>query len=161
MIDAADTSDSQAIMDGLRRIVQALRRASTDSAGKSGLTAAQTFLLRTLQANPGASVNDLAALTRTHQSSVSEVISRLEEKGLIDRRPAADDRRRVELRLTPTGETLVNRHGRTPQEEMLEAIDTLPPETRKSLAEGLHALAAAVSPSGETPPLFFEEKDAP
>jgi DNA-binding MarR family transcriptional regulator len=161
MTDTADISDARAIMDGLRRIVQALRKASTDSTGKSGLTAAQTFLLRTLQAHAGASVNDLATLTRTHQSSVSEVISRLEEKGLVDRRPAAEDRRRVELRLTPAGEALVNQHGRTPQEEMLEAIDTLPPETRKSLAQGLRALAAAVSPAGETPPLFFEDKDAP
>ncbi len=160
MTETRPLSDSRIIMDGLRRIVQALRKASPEAGADREVTTAQAFLLRTLQANEGASVNELATLSRTHQSSVSEVVARLEGKGLVDRRHSKADRRRVELRLTAAGVELVNRRGKTPQEEMLAAIDALPAETRTALAKGLHALAAAVSPTGETPPLFFEEKDA-
>ncbi|HWU61715.1 MAG TPA: MarR family transcriptional regulator [Ensifer sp.] len=152
-------SETRIIMDSLRRIVQALRKASADPSAAPSLTAAQIFLLRTLEAHPGASVNDLAALTHTHQSSVSEVLSRLEAKGLIDRRPAANDRRRVVLRLSDAGEAIVGQQGRTPQEDMLQAIEMLSPQIRAALAEGLNALAAAAAPGSATPPLFFEEKD--
>ncbi|MCD2178241.1 MarR family winged helix-turn-helix transcriptional regulator [Rhizobium sp. C1] len=159
MLQTSENTEAKTILDGLRRIVQALRKASSEAGSQQALTAAQIFLLRTLQAHDGASVNDLASLTHTHQSSVSEVVARLEAKGLIDRRPAPADRRRVELRLTEAGQALVARQGRTPQEDMLQAIQTLPAETRAALAHGLSALAAAVSSSGDPPPLFFEGKD--
>lgn len=154
-----DTSDSRSIMDALRRIVQALRVASARSEQSGGPTSAQAFLLNALRQNPGGSVNDLAALAHTHQSSVSEVIARLEAKGLVARRAAPQDRRRVELRLTPAGEAAVAGQARMPQENLVAAIARLPEEKRRALAEGLIALVAAAGLEGDHPHLFFEPQD--
>jgi DNA-binding MarR family transcriptional regulator len=143
-------------MDALRRIVQALRRASARFERDSGLTSAQVFILKTLHSHPGVSVNALAAAAHTQQSTVSEVVTRLESKGLIARRPAPEDRRRVELRLTPDGERLICADAMTPQEALVAAIAALPDDKRIALAEGLSALIVTAGLSDEAPHLFFE-----
>ncbi|OLP46474.1 hypothetical protein BJF95_04515 [Rhizobium oryziradicis] len=143
-------------MDSLRRIVQALRRAATQY---EGFTSAQIFVLRTLETSEGASINDLAALTHTHQSTASEMVARLEANGLIERRTAKDDRRRVELYLSASGRNVVRDQGRTPQEEIVDAIATLTSENRTALAQGLKALTEAAGLSETVPQLFFEGSD--
>ena len=147
------TSEAQAIMDSLRRIVQALRRASTQY---EGFTSAQIFVLRTLETCEGASVNDLAALTHTHQSTASEMVAKLEANGLLERRTAKDDRRRVELYLSAAGRKVVRDQARTPQEELIDAIAALSSENRTALAQGLKALTEAANLSETVPQLFFE-----
>lgn len=98
-------TDPQIVMDSLRRIVQALRQSATHSEQATGLTAAQLLVLKRIQAHEGLSVNELAAATFTHQSTVSEIVSRLEARSLIRRARAAADGRRVELYLTEAGQT--------------------------------------------------------
>jgi len=150
---------SQTIMDALRRIVQALRRASARYEREAGLTSAQVFILKTLHTLPGASVNALAAATHTQQSTVSEVVARLEARNLIERRPAPGDRRRVELRLTAAGECVIEADAATPQEALLTAIAALPDDKRTALAEGLSALIVSAGLDDEAPNLFFESPD--
>ena len=48
-----------------------------DGERRAGLSSAQLFALQQIAEHPGASINDVAALTFTHQSSVSVVIQRL------------------------------------------------------------------------------------
>ena len=158
--DHKPVAEAQTIMDALRSIVQTLRRASAGERNNSNLTSAQALLLRTLQLHEGASINDLAALTHTNQSTVSEVVSRLEAKGVIERRIAEDDRRRCELHTLAKGRDLLERHGRTPQEDMVRAISDMPHDDRSALARGLQALAGAVGARDGVPPLFFEEADS-
>src|SRR4051812_40175859 len=87
-------SETRAILDAVRRIVRTLHESSRASEKSLGLTAAQLFVLHKLSDAPGLSLNALAAQTHTHQSSVSTVVSRLVERGLVLRTPAADDARR-------------------------------------------------------------------
>src|SRR5690348_7076599 len=87
-------------MDALRRIVQILRASAGAAQHDFGLTGAQLFVLEVLGAAPGMSVGELAARTFTHQSSVSLVVRRLVQRGLVLKAAARDDGRRVELRVT-------------------------------------------------------------
>ncbi|MGZ3406901.1 MAG: MarR family transcriptional regulator, partial [Polyangia bacterium] len=90
-------STSQRVLDSIRRIVRLLREGSRASEESVGLSAAQLFVLQKLDPEQPLSLNELAARTLTHQSSVSVVVSRLVERGLVLRRPAASDARRLEL----------------------------------------------------------------
>jgi hypothetical protein len=72
------TDDVRALLDAIRRIVQSLHASSRDSQSTTGLSTAQLFVLRTVEGSGGLSINDLAARTFTHQSSVSVVVSRRE-----------------------------------------------------------------------------------
>ena len=124
-------------MGHLRTLIRALRVASSASDRTVGVTAAQLFVLRQVAAEPGQSVNDLARRTLTTQSSVSEVLARLVDQGLITRRVASDDRRRAELSVTPRGSMVLSSAHDEIQEHLIEGFGRLPADVQTDLAEGL------------------------
>src|SRR6478672_9755222 len=91
---AAIPNDAARAMDSLRRVVHALRVATRASERAFGLSAAQLFVLRQLSVEPGQSLRDLAQRTRTTQSSISEVVARLVQRGFVTRESSKEDRRR-------------------------------------------------------------------
>ena len=95
------STEVRAALDAVRRIVQALRVAGRDGERRTGLSSAQLFALQQIAEHPSVSINDLAALTFTHQSSVSVVIQRLVRQRLVAKVPASDDRRRQRLASPP------------------------------------------------------------
>ena len=154
-------TDPQIVMDSLRRIVQALRQSATHSEQATGLTAAQLLVLKRIQAHEGLSVNELAAATFTHQSTVSEIVTRLETRGLIRRVRAAADGRRVELYLTEAGQAVLTASPVSAHEKLMQAVATLPPPTLEKLAGGLNALIEAAHLNEQPARFFFEDKSTP
>jgi len=149
-------------LDAFRRIVQALRVASRDAEQRLGISGAQLFALQRIAEYPGASVNEIAALTFTHQSSVSVVIQRLVQQGLVAKIRVSDDRRRQELTLTPKGHRVMQRAPSAMQERLIAAIASLRPGDRRSLARSLERVALFVAPDIEHAhaPMLFEERSA-
>jgi DNA-binding MarR family transcriptional regulator len=154
--EARMTSEPQTIMDALRRIVQALRQSSSQSQDSANVTGAQALVLKHVAGHEGLSINDLAGLTFTHQSTVSEVVSRLEARGLLARVRAVEDGRRVELRLTAEGQSVAQTAILTAQEKLMQALQAMPPPLVTRLAQGLDALILAAGLSEEAPVMFFE-----
>ncbi|MCU1384698.1 MAG: hypothetical protein JWL71_3395 [Acidobacteria bacterium] len=144
-------------LDALRHIVQTLRVGRAGER-RTGLSSAQLFALQQIADHPDASVNDLAALTFTHQSSVSVVIQRLVRQGLVAKVPADDDRRRQRLTLTRKGRRLLDRAPVAVQQHLIAAIAALPAADRRVLARALGAIVARIAPHDQTahPPMFFE-----
>ena len=144
-------------INALRRIVQALR-AGHAGLSRAGLSTAQLFALAQIAEHPGASINDVAALTFTHQSSVSVIIRRLVRRGFVARAAARDDRRRQRLDVTAKGRQALGRRPAAVQQQLIEAIASLPPADRRTLARALASVAARVTPAGTAlhPPMFFE-----
>jgi DNA-binding MarR family transcriptional regulator len=92
-----------------------------------------------------------------HQSSVSVVVARLVEKGLVSRTRSKLDGRQVQLALTAKGRKLHRELPAVAQVKLLAVIEGLPARERRALATGLRALARAMGASTEQPaPLFFE-----
>lgn len=155
---ATGSPEVRAALDAFRHIVQALR---VDRAGghRAGLSSAQLFALQQIADHPAASINDIAALTFTHQSSVSVVIQRLVRQRLVAKGTASDDRRRQRLTLTAKGRRVLRRAPVAVQEHLIAAISALPAADRRALARSLRAVARLVVPDGAAahPPMFFEE----
>src|SRR5437763_3677396 len=116
-------SDSQRILDSIRRLVRLLRVSDRQAQADLGISGAQLFVLTELGKTPSLSLNDLAARTRTDQSSVSVVVSRLVDAGLVTRDRATRDARRLVLNLTSTGRAMLRRAPSVAQERMLAVID--------------------------------------
>jgi DNA-binding MarR family transcriptional regulator len=149
-------------LDALRLIVQALRLGAREGEHRAGLNGAQLFALQRIAENPRASINDLAALTFTHQSSVSVVIQRLVDRGLVAKVAASDDRRRQVLAVTAKGRRALQRAPAPVQERLVEAIAALSPADRRRLAQSLAVIARAVVPGRLAhPPMLFEEAQRP
>jgi DNA-binding MarR family transcriptional regulator len=157
---SAQPPDVRIAIDAFRAVVQALRTTSRDAEKRVGVSAAQLFALHELASRSGASINDLAVRTFTHQSSVSVVVQRLVDRRLVMRRPAADDRRRVELELTTAGRAILRRAPEPVQQRLIAAIHALPPRRRAVFAQSLRDIAARVTQAATLPPvMFFEDSN--
>jgi len=151
-------TQSQIVMDSLRRIVQALRESTRQSEQANGPTPAQLLVLKRIEGHDGISVNELAALTFTHQSTVSEIVSRLEARGLVRRERAAMDGRRVEIHLTGEGRSALQASPVSAHEKLMLAVSRLPPPILSNLAEGLDALIHTAHLADQPAAFFFEDK---
>jgi homoprotocatechuate degradation regulator HpaR len=72
-----------------------------------GLTEQQWRVLRVLTEHPGISAGELADRAALLKPSLSRIVGRLEERGLVERRPGERDLRLARLTMTVTGHRLV------------------------------------------------------
>jgi len=136
--------DVGVILDALRSIVRELRLASREAEQRVGVHGAQLHALRQLSDSPTMSLTELADRTHTDISSVSVVVSRLVEQGLVARRSADDDRRRLALALTARGRSLLRRAPETGSSRLLRAAAHLSDREVHALASGLGKLVAGL-----------------
>ncbi len=155
---AAFAADVRAALDAFRRIVQTLRTSSREAERRVGLSAAQLFALQQLAGMSGASVNDLASRTFTHQSSVSAVVRRLVERKLVAKVAARDDRRRVRLTLTDSGRALLRRSPEAVQDRLIAGIAALPVAERRAFTAAITTIAETLAVGNGAPPMLFEDK---
>ena len=80
-----------------------LGRLSTRMGSQLGITGRQRLVVRIIGRFPGLLAGQLAALLHIHPSTLSGILDRLEDQGLIVRREEGRDRRRVSLALTARG----------------------------------------------------------
>jgi DNA-binding MarR family transcriptional regulator len=137
---AERSDDVNVILDALRSIVRELRLASREAEQRVGVHGAQLHALRQLADSPTTSLTELAERTHTDISSVSVVVSRLVEQGLVARKSADDDRRRLSLGLTARGRAVVRRAPQTGTSRLLRAASNLSDREVHGLANGLSKL---------------------
>jgi DNA-binding MarR family transcriptional regulator len=88
----------------LAECMQGYERLSGECVRRSGLTHAQFDIIATLGNTPGMSYKDLGDRTLITKGTLTGVIERLEQKGLVERQRSACDKRSFFVRLTPAGE---------------------------------------------------------
>src|SRR3954467_14112302 len=152
-------SETRVILDGVRRIVRTLHESSRAAERSLGLSGAQLFVLQTLADSPGLSLNALAAETHTHQSSVSTVVSRLVERGLVLRSAAAGEARGRGGGGSAAGRRLAGRAPDAAQARLIEAIERLPAARRRVLARSLLELTSMMELTGGAPVMFFDSSE--
>lgn len=150
-------SSSQDVLDALRRIVQALRESSRRAEQELGISGAQLFVLEKLADAPSQSLNDLAARTYTHQSSVSTVVARLVEQGFVSRQRSSGDSRKLELVLTGRGRRLAERTTGAAQERLIASIQQISAESRAQLSALLQRIVGGMNTPARQPRMFFDD----
>jgi len=156
--NTSENADVRAVLDGVRRIVQSLRESSRWAEKYVGMTGAQLFVLQQLDEAPAQSLNDLAARTHTHQSSVSTIVARLVDRGLVTRTRSPRDGRTIELHLSSRGRKLAARAPNAAQQRLIQGIRELPPARRRGLATALSTVARSMDSADGEPVMFFEER---
>jgi len=110
-------------------------RFSESAAEEVGLSPQQHQALLAIQGYPGreiVSIGELAERLQIRHHSAVGLVNRLEAQGLIERRPAEEDRRQVLVSLTPHGMELLERLSASHRQEL------------RRLQPHLHALLAAL-----------------
>ena len=140
-------------MDSLRWIVRSLRLLEAGAGRPDGLSAAQRFVLQVLLEAGRLAVGELAERTATDQSSVSVVVRKLHERGLVTREPAPLDRRKVEVALTGAGRILAASSPLPAQRVLIARLEALAPGERALLADLLERVAPR---EAGILPMFFD-----
>ncbi|MCS0581462.1 MarR family transcriptional regulator [Massilia pinisoli] len=92
---------SEALRTALKGLVRQMRRDTERQ--EQGLSLMQSLLLHQIHEHPGIGVADLARMQQVRSPTMSGQVKALEEAGLVERAPHADDRRRSGLRVSPAG----------------------------------------------------------
>ena len=145
---AGRKSDIDEIVKAIRSLSRGVTQSSRVAEQRWRVSSAQLLVLRILAESPSASVNDLAAQTDTHQSTVSVVVGRLVRRGLVRRRRSADDARRTELALTPAGWSLHREAAAAELRHMASALSAIPRTRLRGMATSLVELGDAISRNG-------------
>lgn len=107
--DTSPTPEEAAKVAELRVALRRFSRQTEVVARRCGITPQWYLLLLLIKGTPDlserATVTDLAGRLSLAQSSVTELVARAEQAGLIAREPSPHDARVVYLRLTPEGES--------------------------------------------------------
>jgi DNA-binding MarR family transcriptional regulator len=150
-------TDVSRALNALRRMVRGLRSAAEAVERDLRISAAQLFVLSELAQVPDQSVKDLAAVTMTTHSTVSQVVSQLISKRLVIRTADALDGRRSVLRVSRKGTELLRRAPRAIQEDLLDGFAMLRPAERRGLANGLERWLATSGLSGVPSTMLFDK----
>lgn len=147
-----------ASMDAFRRIVRALRMADQRTQGEARISAAQLYVLSSLEDGAASSLTELGERTHTDRSSVADVVERLAARGLVSRDRSGSDRRRTEVRITAEGRALLARAPRAPTALLMAGLDALSPLELEGLSAGLLRLTSAMGLAAGTVPMLFEDE---
>ena len=148
-------TDVARALNALRRMVRGLRSAAEKVERDLRISAAQLFVLSELSQVPDQSIKDLAAVTMTTHSTVSQVVAQLISKRLVIRSADELDGRRSVLRVSRKGTDLLRKSPRAIQEDLVDGFATLRPAERRQLANGLERWLAASGLSGVPSTMLF------
>jgi DNA-binding MarR family transcriptional regulator len=157
----ASEPDVSRALNALRRMVRGLRSAAEGVERDLRISAAQLFVMRELSVAPDRSVKDLAAVTMTTHSTVSQIVGQLIDKGFVTRSADAADGRRSALRLTRQGVALLRKSPRPIQEALIEGFAGLRLSEQRGLAKGLEKWLEASGLGGVPSSMLFDKPILP
>lgn len=128
------------VLQNLRVVVRTTQSHSRWIEKSSGVSGAQLWAMWELFTNPGQKVSELSKALSIHQSTASNMLDKLEEKGLIRRDRSGPDQRVVQLFLTSKGTELLSDAPRPAQGAIMDALKGMGDDDLQKLNQGLSVL---------------------
>lgn len=155
---AAAAHESTRIVQGLRRMVKALHAYSQEVRSAYGLTGPQLWALKTLRREGPMTVGRLARALAVHQSSISILLARLEQRGLVRRVRSRSDRREVNVELSPRGASLAADAPDAAQGRLLHALSAMSPQALRNVRRTIERLVASMEAGDLSARFFFSDE---
>jgi DNA-binding MarR family transcriptional regulator len=132
------------VLAQFRVLVRSIREHYRTVEEKASIGGAQLWALSEIGANPEMSVGELARRLAIHISTASNLVGRLEELGLVERRRVSRDQRVVQLVPTPLGRRTLKTAPQPAMGLLQQALLDLPPERLKALRRELAEVLACM-----------------
>ena len=110
----------------LKHVLAQLTEAQTKALAPYGVNGRDLAVLSSIVAGEPLSQLEVAARLRVDRTSIGDLLDGLEERGLVERRRSAEDRRRNVVVLTPLGESTFDSAERIRLEVEREFLAPLP-----------------------------------
>lgn len=140
------------VLDFLRALWaldHALQSASKRMETTLGVTGPQRFVIRMIGRFPGISAGEVSELLHVHPSTLTGVLKRLEQRGLVVRRSDPADARRALLELTAKGRRTDATRSGTVEGAARKALEKLPPAAMRQTRALAEAITAELERLGE------------
>jgi len=118
-------TNSDSVLVSLRRIIQAIDIHSRQLVRKHGITTPQLIILKQIEGKETITVTQLAKQVSLKQATVTDILNRLERKGLVLRVKDTGDRRRVLVKETDAGKKLLEAAPSPLQDTFIEKFENL------------------------------------
>jgi DNA-binding MarR family transcriptional regulator len=121
------------------------RRLAKDAASRLGITATQLNVLKLLDEIDELSLSELSRRLASQNSTVTGIVDRMVQAGLVVREQSAEDRRVWRIRSTPRGAELARRSEVLPWSLLRGALTALEEREKAALVTILRKVAAHVA----------------
>jgi DNA-binding MarR family transcriptional regulator len=125
-----------ALRDSITRLNRRLRQARPIG----DLTITQLSALTSLELNGALTPRELADAERVQPPTLTKIVAKLEERGLVQRTPHPTDGRQVILAATESGRAVILEHRRARDEWLAKQLAALTPEERETLGKAAEIL---------------------
>ena len=146
------------IMQSLRRIIKTLQDYSHEVSGQFGITGPQLWALKIIRENGGLSLGDLSQRMYVHPSTISGLMDRLEKKGYVIRDRSQEDRRVVQVELTPRGNRLAKKAPNPIQGRMIYGLRRVKKEELQRIRDSVQTLVDIMEAQTVKVTFFFDQE---
>lgn len=129
------------VLTAIRRLIRATDLHSRKITRMAGLTSSQLILLKMVRDVVGATIGELAIRISLSQATVTTILDRLEQEGLVKRERSEQDRRKVFVRLTEEGLGVLERAPEPLQETFVRQFSALKDWERSMILASLQRVA--------------------
>jgi DNA-binding MarR family transcriptional regulator len=130
------------VLRKLRRVFNSIKGHFRDVEKKAGVAGAQVWALSVIRDKPGVGVNELARAMDIHQSTASNLIKPLIERGMVIAGRAESDRRALQLKITARGTAILKKAPAPVTGVLPDALSKLDLDTLTRLDQDLTGLIA-------------------
>lgn len=131
---------TKGIIYSIRRLMQAGELYTKELNKKYNVSAAQINCLLALYKNGSLPPSQIAKHMMVNSSTVTGIIDRLEQKGLVERSRISADRRVITIELTEAGRTLAKNAPPPIQRKLIDGIRRLPANETEQIVQALAKL---------------------
>ena len=142
----ADASTNDVLV-ALRRIIRAIDLQSKRVAKESGLTTPQVLILQSIRDLGEVTTGRISEQVNLSQATVTTIMDRLEQRGLVERYRSVKDRRVVHTKLTTAGRQALRRAPPLLHERFVAAFSALDRADRIRVIRTLDEVAAMLGAS--------------
>ncbi|OUR63228.1 MarR family transcriptional regulator [Colwellia sp. 39_35_sub15_T18] len=131
----------QELLIALRKIIRAIDLHSKHLSKTSGLTSPQLLIMLEIDKASGVNSSQVAKNVNLSAATVTNILDRLESKGLVSRVRNTQDKRKVSLFLTENGKALLLNAPQALQEHFIENFANLAQWEQSQLLSSMERLA--------------------
>jgi len=130
------------VLVAIRRIIRAIDLQSKRLVQSHGLTGPQALVIKEVGRGAPLTAGELAHKVSLSQATITDIVKRLEKRGLVVRERSDQDKRQITLRLTTIGRELLNQSIPLLQEEFEQRFSALQDWEQNQLLSSVQRLAA-------------------
>lgn len=144
-------STADLIIDALSPLLTRAKRMWAERCQERGLSVTHFQVLAVLDGAGPLAMSRLADHMGVSLPNATGIISRMEERGVIERLHDASDRRRVLVRLTDAGRDIAREMSDLHRRQLTALIQAMPPQQQDNLLRAIRDVTATVEQASSPP----------